>query len=197
MAFPYIDTPRTEIDGNATYLSGGTRSTTRHNLSALSIENSFHAPENDRNLLQEFENARGQKKGGTALRTPRAGQASRSTRNSNLPGTAVKGEFTPLMKSVTKKNLLRTADRRVRNRDTPAQSRTPGLPSIDEADGYEDGSIYQDDDTTPVPHVPSSSVQSTPLPTLRGRDQNGIIGNGQSMTLREQENVRPLPRLVV
>lgn len=195
MAFPYIDTPRTEIDGNATYLSGGPRSTTRHNLSALSIENSFQAPEDDRNLLQEFENARGQKKGRTALRTPRAGQTSKGTRNSGLLGaTSAKGEFTPLMQSVSKRNLLRTADKLARNGETPAQNRTPGLPSIDEADGYDDGSIYQDDDTTPVLHVPSSSVQNTPLPALRGRDENGIIGNGQNMTLREQENVRYLNR---
>lgn len=200
MAFPYIETPRTDFDGNATYMSGGPRSTSRHNLSALSIENSFQAPDKDGNLLQEFENARSQKKGGAAFRTPRAEKASKSTRNSlhsrqNHQGaTAPNGEFTPLMKSVTKNNLLRTADRRARKDEFPAYHNTPGLSNIDEADGYEDGSMYEDDDATSVPQIASSSVQNTPLPVLSGRGNNGIVGDGQNgLSLRDQENVRHFP----
>lgn len=53
--------------------------------------------------------------------------------------------------------------------------------------------IYEEDATmdqaTPVPQVASSSVQSTPLPGLLGRDGRGVLGDGQNMTLREQERV--------
>jgi hypothetical protein len=58
---------------------------------------------------------------------------------------------------------------------------------------YEDVSIDSadvDEQATPVPQA-GSSVQSTPLPVLPGRDGNeGLLGDGQNMmTLREQENV--------
>ncbi|KAL1959797.1 hypothetical protein VTO42DRAFT_942 [Malbranchea cinnamomea] len=193
MTFPYIDTPRTELDGNATHLSNGPRSTTRHNLSALSIENSFQAPDKDRNLLQEFENVRTQKTRGLSSRTPRVGQSSRSSQGNrqSLSGAATsKGEFTPLLKSVTKSNLLRTADRRARTRETPSYRRTSGLSNIDEMDVDEDSSMDEDNDATPVPQVASSSVQSTPLPVLPRRGNNEVVGDGQNMmTLREQENM--------
>jgi hypothetical protein len=201
MAVPYIDTPRTEIDGNATYLTNGLRSATRHNLSALSVEESFQSPDKDRNLLKEFQNARSQKPGGASLRTPRATTGSRTARRTlqdrpNAPAAATtrRTEFTPLLKSVTKSNALRTADNRAPHGQTPLLSRnrlsdqkTPGLPSIDETGMYDESSM---DHPTPVPHATNSSVQSSPLPILPGRAGNAIVGDGQNvMTLREQENV--------
>lgn len=43
-----------------------------------------------------------------------------------------------------------------------------------------------DDQPTPLPQIASSSVQSTPLAGL-GRD--GMLNDGQNMTLKEQEKV--------
>jgi len=213
MALPYIDTPRTEADGNATYLTNGLRSAARTNLSALdSVENSFEIPSKDEDIVQMMENGRKrQSGGGFSLSTPRAGTGPKSTRNAlndrrNLPSQAPqKGEFTPLMRSATKNNFLRnlTASRRSAAPQTPAYLRqsyrsngeTPGLPSMDETETYEDGMT---EEPTPLPQVASSSAQSTPLPTLPGRDGGGgVLNDGQKMmTLKEQEKVsRPLPTI--
>lgn len=204
MAYKYIDTPRTEV-GNATYLTNGLRSTTRHNLSALdSVENSFLSPSADRDLLKTAEKRRNRKSGDFALRTPRAGAAPRSSKNGlqsrrNLPNTAPqKGEFTPLMKSVTKNNFLRNAGRGGPEipaylQDDYRDPNTPGLPRIDGSEIYEDGSMnsIHDEDATPVPQVASSSPLSSPLPGFSGRNgRGGIIGDENMMTLKEQESVR-------
>ncbi|KAL2003290.1 hypothetical protein VTN02DRAFT_4411 [Thermoascus thermophilus] len=198
MAKPYIDTPRTEIDGNATYLTNGLRSAARGNLSALdSVENSFQIPEKDEDIIKTIENGRRRSSGnGFSLRTPRAGSGPKSTRNAlhdrrNLPTQAPpKGEFTPLMKSATKNNFFRTLSAA----RTPAYLRqsyrsnrnTPGLPTMDESE-YDEGTL---DDATPVPQVASSSAQSTPLPNLPGRDGGGVLNDGQNMmTLKEQEKI--------
>lgn len=62
---------------------------------------------------------------------------------------------------------------------------TPGLPEMTGI--YEDDMM--EDEATPVPHVASSSAQSTPLPMLPGRD-GGFLNDGQNMmTLKEQERV--------
>lgn len=201
MAFPYIDTPRTEIDGNATYLTNGFRSAGRTHLSALdSVENSFHTPSKDNDALKGFDHGRRRTSGGTKLNTPRA-RGPKSTRSAlrQLPAAApAKGEFTPLMKSATKNNYLKNVSI-VRGTDgpkTPAYVRegyrsnghTPGLPAMDMSDIYEEDVTV--DDFTPVPQAVSSSAQSTPLPALPGRDGTGLLGDGQNMmTLKEQERV--------
>ncbi|KAI2081411.1 hypothetical protein LOZ37_001222 [Ophidiomyces ophidiicola] len=195
MAYNYIDTPRTEM-GNATYITNGLRSTTRHNLSALdSMENSFQSPSKDGELLKTEVNRRNRKNGDFSLRTPRAGAPPSSKSRRNLPTTAPpKGEFTPLMKSVTKGNLLRGS--RKGGPQTPAYLRndyrdpnTPGLPKMEQSEIYEDFSMNEDD-PTPVPQIASSSPQSTPLPVLPGRNVNGgVIKDENVMTLKEQENV--------
>ncbi|KAI9929224.1 hypothetical protein ASPWEDRAFT_149861 [Aspergillus wentii DTO 134E9] len=200
MAFPYIDTPRTEVDGNATYLTNGFRSVGRNNLSALdSVENSFQTPSKDEDILKALSNGRRRSSGGFKLSTPRAGSGPKSTRSAlddrrHLPAAApAKGEFTPLMKSATKNNYLKNLStaRGSGAPKTPAYLRasyrsnlnTPGLPpmemtGIDEEDAT-------DDQPTPLPNVASSSPQGTPLPLLPGRDG----GDGQNMTLKEQENM--------
>ena len=70
MAFPYIDTPRTEADGNATFLTnGGLRSALRPNLSVLdSAENSFQIPSKDEDIIRSIEKRRN-----GDMSTPRAG----------------------------------------------------------------------------------------------------------------------------
>ena len=190
MALPYIDTPRTEIDGNATYLTNGLRSAARHNLSALdSVENSFQTPTKDLDVVQALEKNRQRRD--ASLRTPRVttGASARSARTvlndrRTLPNAAPpKGEFTPLMKSATKNNFLRKSTAR-----RTSSMNTPGLPTLDESEMYTDSIRDSDDQATPLPQIASSSPQSTPLP---GRNSaGGIVGDGQAMTLREQENVR-------
>lgn len=201
MAFPYIDTPRTEIDGNATYLTHGLRSAGRTHLSALdSVENSFHTPSKDKDVLKGLDDARKRNSGGFKHGTPRATSGPKSTRNPlrHLPAAApVKGEFTPLMKSATKNNFLKNVSTtRGTDPKTPAylrdghrnNGRSPGLPAMDMSSIYEEDATA--DEPTPVPQVASSSAQSTPLPGLPGRDGTGILTDGQNMmTLKEQERV--------
>ncbi|KAJ5174815.1 uncharacterized protein N7482_000692 [Penicillium canariense] len=200
MTFPYIDTPRTEIDGNATYLTNGFRSVGRTHLSALdSVENSFATPSKDNDVIKGFGEGR-KRVSASNLGTPRANAATKSTRSAlrQLPSAgAARGEFTPLMRSATKNNLLRNAsmNRGADDPKTPAYLRegnrgaahTPGLPPMDMSDIYEEDATT--DDPTPLPQAASSSVQSTPLPSLLGRDVRGILGDGQNMTLKEQERI--------
>ncbi|KAJ5384403.1 Spindle associated [Penicillium concentricum] len=188
MAFPYIDTPRTEYDGNATYLTAGFRSAGRQHLSALdSLENSFQTPSKDNDVIKGFDKRV----------TPRPGAASKSTRSAlrHLPSTAPeKGEFTPLMKSATKNNLLRnmSAARGTDGPKTPGYQRethrsnahTPGLPAMDMSDIYEEDRTMEE--ATPVPHAASSSAQSTPLPGYSGRN-GGVLGEGgNNLSLKDQ-----------
>ena len=132
--------------------------------------------------------------------TPRAGTSSKPARSAlrHLPAAGpAKGEFTPLMRSATKNNFLRNGSttRGMDDPKTPGYLReggrgaahTPGLPTIDMSDMYEDDATT--DQATPIPQVASSSAQSTPLPGLLGRNGSGILGDGQNMTLKEQERV--------
>lgn len=197
MAFPYIDTPRTEIDGNATYLTNGFRSVGRTQLSALdSVENSFQTPSKDNDVIKGLGDGARRVSGGLKLSTPRAGSGPKSTRSAlrQLPASGpAKGEFTPLMKSATKNNYLRNTQARGSDGlKTPGYlgehsriNATPGLPAMDMTDIYEEDATT--DQPTPIPQAASSSVQSTPLPGLR-RD-GGILGDGQNITLKEQERV--------
>ncbi|PGH36086.1 hypothetical protein GX50_01098 [[Emmonsia] crescens] len=197
MALPYIDTPRTEIDANATYMTNGFRSAARNSLSALdSVENSFQSPSKDHDLIKGLENGRSQKRSEFSLKTPRAGSRPNPMRNAfhdrrNLPTVPpAKGEFTPMLNSIARNNFIRhnNSTRRRSGPKTPAALRnTPGLPNMDMT-GYGDDSTNLDGDPTPVPQM-ASSAQSTPLPTLPGRNGT-VVGDGYNMmTLREQENV--------
>ncbi|KAJ5338392.1 Spindle associated [Penicillium brevicompactum] len=185
MAYPYIDTPRTEIDGNATYLTNGFRSAGRLHLSALdSLENSFQTPSKDNDVIKGFDKRV----------TPRAGAASKSTRSAlrHLPAAGPgKGEFTPLMKSATKNNYMKnmSAARGGDGPKTPGYQRetyrsnahTPGLPAMDMSDIYEEDRTMEE--ATPLPHAASSSAQSTPLP---GRDAGPLSDGHNNLSLKEQ-----------
>lgn len=179
-----LETPRTEA-GNATFM------TNSHDLEDFSVENSFIAPPKNGDLLQHMRNGRG-----LNLKTPRTRNPLADRRN--LPNGPKPGEFTPLLKSVAKKNFIRgNATRGVPQ--TPAFLKesykggdTPALPASDSSRiyGEETGSLGGgEDDGTPVPHVASSSAQSTPL-ALPQRDSGGVLtAEGNALTLREQENV--------
>lgn len=197
MPYPYIDTPLTGVGGNATYL--GHRSAGRTHLSALdSVENSFQTPSKEGDVIKSIEDDRKRRaspRGAWPVRTKSGGKSGRQ-----LPtaGPATKGEFTPLMQSATRNNMLKI------NRGssgvgggpkTPAflkenyrsNANTPGLPEVT---GIDDEDQTYDDEITPVPQAASSSVQGTPLPMLPGRDGGGILNDGQNMmTLKEQEKV--------
>ncbi len=185
----YIDTPQTAADNS--YLSNGLGG-----LDEISPEKSFAAPSKGRDLLQSMRNGRG-----LSLKTPRAG--ARDPLRLLPNGAGPKGEFTPLMMSVTKKNHMRRASGRKGGAQTPSFFKensaiygpTPALPrAIDHSHIYSErtsSSMGDAGNETPVPQgVNSSSAQSTPLAELPGRDgRAGVIGNGKMMTLREQENV--------
>ncbi|THC98584.1 hypothetical protein EYZ11_001936 [Aspergillus tanneri] len=202
MALPYIDTPRTEVDGNATYLTNGFRSVGRHNISALSVENSFHTPSKDEDILKGIGEGRKRSSGAFKLSTPRAGSGPKSTKSAlnnrqHLPTVApTDGEFTPLMKSATRNNFLRnmSTTRGASAPKTPSYLRqsyrssanTPGLPANEMT--YIDEEDEMDDQPTPLPQVASSSAQSTPLPGL-SKNGSGLLNDGQNMTLKEQEKI--------
>jgi hypothetical protein len=189
----YIDTPQTAAENS--YLTNGLGG-----LDELSPEKSFASPSKGRNLLQGIRNGRG-----VSLKTPRAG--GRDPLRLLPNGAASKGEFTPLMMSVTKKNHMRRASGKKVGAQTPSFMKdnsiingpTPALPRMgDNSHIYDERTSSSAGDAaneTPMPQaVSSSSAQSTPLAQLPGRDgRGGVVGDGNMMTLREQENVCAYP----
>lgn len=208
MPYPYIDTPRTEVDGNATYLNTGYGSTGRTRLSALdSVENSFATPSKENDIIKAIEDAR-KRNSSTTLRinSPPAAanhkQGGKSDHRRQFPTAGpARREFTPLMESATRNNMLKKNRVSIGGPDTPAYPKkkkdrsslnTPGLP---EASGIEEEDQTSSDQVTPVPQAVSSSPQGTPLPMLPGRDSGGILSDGQNMmTLKEQEKVTSVRR---
>ena len=191
----YIETPHTD-GGNATYLSNG------NNLENFSVENSFLSPSKRKDdLISQLRNGRG-----FSLKTPRARGPLKDLHN--LPAASAQGEFTPLLQSGLRKNLIRNG----KPNGAPATpaflkagfkgGKSPALPAAEVSAMYgydEESSGMGEDDGTPVPQIASSSAQSTPLAVLPKRDAGGVLQDqGQMMTLREQENVRvaSLPHFV-
>jgi hypothetical protein len=183
----YIDTPQTAAD--ISYATNGLG-----RLDDLSPEKSFASPSKGRDLIYGMRNGRS-----LNLKTPRAGVRDPLRLLPN--GVSKKGEFTPLMMSVTKRNHVRRASSRKAGVQTPSfmgnNSRiepTPALPRMgDDSHIHEEQTSSSAGDVaneTPMPNAVSSSAQSTPLAHLPGRDGRGVVvGDGNMMTLREQENV--------
>lgn len=134
------------------------------------------------------------------LKTPRAGlrEPLKVLPNENQG----KSEFTPLMKSITKRNTARRlSGRRAGIPDTPAYLKdgysmngaTPALPRADDNSQLHSehtaSSAGGAHDFTPIPQNVSSSAHSTPLAQLPMRDGGGVVNDGNMMTLREQENI--------
>lgn len=190
----YLDTPRTEAD--ATYMTNG------HNIENFSLENSLLSPVKQRHggLVDHMRAGRG-----ISLKTPRARVPFADRRN--IPSVPGRGEFTPLLQSVAKKNLQRNG--KISGApETPAflkasyqGSDSPALPGVDQSGVYGSdlgSSAIGDNDGTPIPQVTSSSAQSTPLAVLPKRDAAGVLADqGNVMTLREQENVRITYKLLM
>lgn len=185
----YIETPRTDA-GNATYMSNA------HNLENFSVENSFLSPSKSRDdLVSQLRNGRG-----LSLKTPRSRVP--FTDRQNQPKAPLRGEFTPLLKSAARNSMLQKG-KLSGAPQTPAflkagykETNSPALPTAEISAMYGDdtgSSVGVEGDGTPVPHVASSSAQSTPLAVLPKRDADGVLADqGNMMTLREQENVRAL-----
>lgn len=181
----YIETPRTDA-GNATYMSNA------HNLENFSVEPSLLSPlKRKDDLVAQMRNGRG-----VSLKTPRARVPFSDRRN--LPGVPGRGEFTPLLQSVARKNLERNG-KLSGGPETPAflkasyqGGNTPVLPGADVSAVYGSdfgSSVLVDGEGTPMPQV-ASSAQLTPLAVLPKRDATGVLTDqGNLMTLREQENV--------
>ncbi|KAL8716883.1 MAG: hypothetical protein Q9225_005817 [Loekoesia sp. 1 TL-2023] len=180
----FTETPRTDA-GNSTYIPNG------YGLDDFSAENTFLSPskrEND--LVSQLRHGRG-----INLKTPRSRAPFGDRRN--LPVAPVQGEFTPLLKSVAKKDLQRNKPNGVP--ETPAFLKkgykgadSPALPSATPGAYSENtgSSVGVTDEGTPVPQIASSSAQATPLAALPKRDAEGVLTDqGNVLTLREQENI--------
>ncbi|KAI9654321.1 MAG: hypothetical protein M1829_000942 [Trizodia sp. TS-e1964] len=184
-----LDSPR--ADGNATYL-------TEPNFD-MSQELSFRSPRKEtHDLVKQLQNNRR----GLPVNTPRSRPPFADRRN--VPSVAPRAaEFTPILKSVQRNNLLRqqrkSTDAGVPT--TPAIAKS-GYKSVLESPAlpFENSGIYEttgmasyfsvDIDETPVPHIPSSSVASTPTTRLPRQDGGGVLTTGANvMTLKEQENL--------
>ena len=182
----YIDTPRTDA-GNATYLTNG------HNIDNLSVEPSFLSPSKKKDdLVSQLRNNRG-----LPLETPRSRAPFANRRN--IPTVPAPGEFTPLLKSAAKNNILRKGKENGFPH-TPAflkagykATDSPALPVAESSVVYGDdtgSSIGTRDEGTPVPRMVSSSEHSTPLAVLPKRNGEVVLADqGNILTLREQENV--------
>ena len=181
-----IETPRTDA-GNATLMSNS------HALN-FSAENSLLSPikraRKSEDIISLMRNERG-----TSLRTPRP-RAVLADRK-NPPAASRLGEFTPLIRSVTKNELEER--KKAGGLETPAFLKTtyqggnsPALPVETSAMYASDfgSSMIAPNGSTPIPQVASSSMQSTPLAVLPKRDATGVLTDqGNVMTLREQEGV--------
>ena len=185
MAYP--ETPRTDA-GDSTMPNG-------YDLDDISAENTFISPsKRDKDVVSQLlRNGRR-----TNINTPRSRVPFRD--RGNLQTAPVRGEFTPLLGSVAKKNLQHNGKRNGAP-ETPVflkngykGSNTPVLPTATPGAYSEntEGSLDAIDEETPVPQMASSSAQVTPLAALPKRDGEGVLTDqGNAMALREQENVRP------
>lgn len=182
MVFTIIDTPRTEI-GDQTRMSG-------LNDFEYSTQHSIPSPSKDSNdLLKQIRGMRP-----SNARTP-LNRAPFGDRR-NLPS---KAEFTPLLKSATKNNHVRSnvdVKENVLPMETPQAAKrafegdSVALPFNSSVMMEEHTGSDQHDADGPsmVPPVSSSSPVSTPMAPPR-RGEGPLDNRGNLATLREQEAV--------
>ncbi|PNP56470.1 hypothetical protein THARTR1_03166 [Trichoderma harzianum] len=167
-----LDTPRSNA-GDATYLSR------LPDISDISPEASFIAPDKDDDLLQRLRNGKR-----SNFRTPR--RKGPLADRPNLPSNIGGGEFTPMLKSAT----LNSTRRNGKENNAAASTTPAALRTIDE------------DEMTPLPRMDfsvasyletpqiASSISSTPIgPPPRRNGDMGPLQDGKQLSLREQENV--------
>jgi len=153
----------------------------------FSEEASFRAPQGGDLLFDKFKQLNGARQ--PNFSTPRAALARK--RNPNA-----KNEFTPMLKSATANRTRQVSGLLNGKIETPAALR-PGfeisgtpLPEASTTDAMNSSSISESgiDGRTPGPDMLSSSDLSTPM-ALPKRGQEALDGNGNVLTLREQEAV--------
>lgn len=164
------ETPRTEV-GDAT----------RYEVD-FSMEQSFQAPAGRDSLFKQMAQA--------GARTPRNALA--TIRNPNA-----RAEFTPVLKSAIANRTKQVHGLLNGKMTTPAalkpgfnMSNTP-LPEASSIDMQSSSFAESIDGRTPVPD-PSSSAMSTPMALPRRAEGELDNGNGNVLTLREQEAVSTL-----
>tara|TARA_R110002003_G_scaffold68_14_gene6184 strand:+ start:22662 stop:23186 length:525 start_codon:yes stop_codon:yes gene_type:complete len=162
-------TPRTEV-GDATRLE-------YQSEVSFSREDSFREPAGRDNLFKQLGGAR----------TPRNPLA--TLRNANA-----RNEFTPMLKSATT-NRTRQVNGLLKGKITTPAALKPGfdmshtpLPEASTIDVQSSSFAESVDGRTPVPD-PSSSAMSTPMALPRRAEGELDNGNGNVLTLREQEAV--------
>lgn len=166
-------TPQTEI-----------ADTTRMDGVSFSMEESFQAPAGRDELFKRMSGAR----------TPRNPLAT-------LRNTNARTEFTPMLKSATA-NRTRQANGLLNGKITTPAALKPGfnmsntpLPEASTIDVQSSSFAESVDGRTPIPADVSSSVMSTPIAFPRRAEGELDNGNGNVLTLREQEAVSaPIPR---
>ncbi|KAL9596184.1 MAG: hypothetical protein Q9219_005970 [cf. Caloplaca sp. 3 TL-2023] len=178
------DTPGT-YSGNSSHISNG------NDLDDFSVENTFLAPlRKENNLVSPLRHGRS-----IGIRTPRFRAPFGDRRN--LPNASVQGEFTPLLKSVARKNLRMGKSQGVP--ETPVFLKKGYKSADSSALPYATPSAYGEntasslgvtEDGLPEPPIASSSAQATPLAAVPKKNAEGVLTEqGNVLTLREQENV--------
>jgi hypothetical protein len=174
----YLESPHTEA-GDMTRFDN-----TQAHLDFSAEEPSFLPPEGRDALFKQMNGARQR-----TISTPRNPLA--TLRNPNA-----KSEFTPMLKSATANRTRQVNGLLKGGIATPAAMR-PGfelggtpLPEASTFDAMNSSSISDSaiDGRTPVPDMGNSSAMSTPM-ALPKRGDVGLEGNGNVLTLREQEAV--------
>lgn len=147
------------------------------NDASFSMEASFQAPAGRDNLFKQMSGARTPRNPLAALRNPNA-----------------KNEFTPMLKSATA-NRTRQINGLLDGKITTPAAMKPGfvmsntpLPEASMFDADMSSFSRSIDGRTPVPD-PSSSAMSTPMALPRRAEGELDTGNGNVLTLREQEAV--------
>jgi hypothetical protein len=165
-----LETPRTEVGDLTRFTS---------NEPSFSMEETFHAPADRDNLFKQMGGAR----------TPRNNVASRRI--------SAKNEFTPMLKSATA-NRIKQVNGLLNGKITTPAAMKPGfqmgntpLPEASTFDVQSSSFAESVDGRTPVPDL-SSSAMSTPMAYPRRAEGEMDTGNGNVLTLREQEAVRML-----
>jgi hypothetical protein len=173
MAPPFVNTPRTDV--NETLISPAKRFGFDSEIA------SFVAPTNGDQLYTN-NGGRG------AFMTPGGRAPLARRRNLNA-----KPEFTPLLKSAAKNRMFRDGIGK-ENPDVDSSrlkmSVTASSPAFPDHSEMVDSSSLTNMDHTPVIHESSSSM-STPIPALPQKGELGLNGDGNILTLKEQEAVRP------
>lgn len=137
----------------------------------ISMEASFHSPGiKGRDLISQMRDGRHQ----PLFRTPFAERK-----------PARQNEFTPLLRSTT-----RNFSHQAQSHMTPSQSRPSHIVSTPIPESREPtGSIADIDRTPRAPDPNNSSLLSLRNSMSRNRGNGGVLGNGNTLSLKEQESV--------